>query len=62
MPVTDFPAPGDDKQPSLARTYGVRLYLMTCANPHPELTIESLDFVSTMTGSAPFLVAMTVEP
>lgn len=42
--------------------WGVRLYMTTWTNPHPEVAIESLDFVSTMTGSAPFLIAITVDP
>jgi hypothetical protein len=40
----------------------IRLYNMTRENPHPELEIVSLDFVSAGTACAPFLVAITVEP
>jgi hypothetical protein len=39
----------------------LRLFKRTCDNPKPDLTIETLDFVSTQAESAPFLVALTVE-
>lgn len=42
--------------------WGVRLYLTTWTNPRPEVTIQSLDLISTMTGSAPFVLAITVDP
>jgi eukaryotic-like serine/threonine-protein kinase len=41
---------------------GVRLYLKTWVNPRPNVRIESLDFVSTFTASAPFLLAITADP
>ena len=43
---------------------GITLQLcrFTWDNPHPEVTIESLDFISKMTRAAPFLVAITTEP
>lgn len=37
------------------------LYYLTVENPHPDLTISHLDFVSKMSSSAPFLVAVTVQ-
>ncbi len=37
------------------------LYKSTFENPQPEVTISSLDYVSTQTGTAPFLVGLTVE-
>jgi len=40
---------------------GVRLYRTTWVNPRPDVAIRSLDFISTMTTSAPFLIAVTVE-
>jgi eukaryotic-like serine/threonine-protein kinase len=40
----------------------LRLYLMTCRNPRPDVEIKSIDFVSTMTKCAPFLIAITAEP
>jgi hypothetical protein len=40
---------------------GVRLYKTTWENPHPEVPIASIDFVSARVGSAPFLLAITVE-
>jgi hypothetical protein len=39
----------------------LRLFKRTYDNPKPDLTIETLDFVSTQAESAPFLVALTVE-
>jgi hypothetical protein len=39
----------------------VRLFKRTYDNPKPDLTIETLDFISTQAESAPFLVALTVE-
>lgn len=41
---------------------GVRLYLKTWVNPRPNVRIESLDFVSTFTASAPFLLGITADP
>jgi hypothetical protein len=41
--------------------WGVRLYQLTWTNPRPEVAIQSFDFISTMTKSAPFLIAVTVE-
>jgi hypothetical protein len=34
---------------------------MTWNNPRPEVEISSIDFISYMTESAPFLIAVTVE-
>jgi tetratricopeptide (TPR) repeat protein len=39
----------------------LRLYKSTWDNPRPDLEVRSLDFVSSMTHCAPFLIAMTVE-
>jgi hypothetical protein len=39
----------------------LRLFKRTYDNPKPDLTIETLDFVSTQAESAPFLVALTLE-
>src|SRR5207245_1064399 len=40
----------------------IRLYLSTWENPHPDKTVTSIDYASTMdTACAPFCVAMTVE-
>jgi hypothetical protein len=35
---------------------------MTWPNQRPGIEIATIDFLSTMTGSAPFLLAITVEP
>jgi hypothetical protein len=37
------------------------LYKSTFDNPRPDVTLASLDYVSTMTEAAPFLVGLTVE-
>jgi hypothetical protein len=42
--------------------YKIQLYRYTVNNPFPNEEIATLDFVSTMTESAPFLIALTVEP
>jgi WD40 repeat protein len=39
-----------------------RLFRVTWPNARPDAVIDSLDFFSDMTGSAPFLIAVTVEP
>jgi hypothetical protein len=39
----------------------LRLFKRTYDNPKPELAIESIDFVSAQSESAPFLVALTLE-
>jgi hypothetical protein len=39
----------------------LRIFSSTRDNPHPEQSIESIDFVSAMADSAPFLIAITVE-
>jgi len=41
---------------------GTWLYRYTANNPYPDLEIQTIDFVSSMTKSAPFLVAVTIEP
>ena len=39
----------------------LRLFKRTYDNPKPDLMIESIDFVSTQSESAPFLIAVTLE-
>jgi hypothetical protein len=39
----------------------LRLFKRTYDNPKPDLTVETLDFISSKAESAPFLVALTVE-
>jgi WD40 repeat protein len=41
--------------------YSLRLYLTTIENPRPQELVRSLDYVSAMSESAPFLIALTVE-
>jgi hypothetical protein len=38
------------------------LFAMTWKNPHPDKQAVSVDYVSTLTGAAPFVVAMTLGP
>ncbi len=47
----------------VANEYGrrLRLYLNTRENPRPGVKITNFDFVSAMSESAPFLIAVTVE-
>lgn len=42
--------------------YHVRLFKTTWANPWPDTEITSLDYLSTVAESAPFLIALTAEP
>ena len=44
-----------------ARNNRVGLFKKSWTNPHPELEIESIDFLSTGTNAAPFLVALTAK-
>jgi hypothetical protein len=39
-----------------------RLIMYTWANPLPEVEITAIDFVSSLANSAPFVVAITIEP
>lgn len=41
--------------------YQLRLYLTTIENPRPQELVRSLDYLSAMSDSAPFLIAITVE-
>ena len=41
--------------------FSLRLYKTTFVNPHPELAVTSLDYVSTLEGPAPFLVGLTID-
>jgi hypothetical protein len=38
---------------------GLRLYLATWENPHPEKAIDTIDYISEMTNAAPFCVAIS---
>lgn len=42
--------------------FRVRLFETVWVNPTPEVPIASIDFISTMSEAAPFLVALTLEP
>jgi hypothetical protein len=44
-----------------ARATAIRLYTTTWANISPDMEIESIDFVSAMGRTAPFLIAITAE-
>jgi RNA polymerase sigma factor (sigma-70 family) len=43
------------------RGFNVRLCKTVFQNPNPEKEIKSIDYVSAMAGSAPFMVALTLE-
>ena len=47
---------------SAEQGYNIRLFKYTINNPWPDLEIQTIDFVSEMTESAPFLIAVTIEP
>jgi hypothetical protein len=46
---------------SQSQNISLRVFDSACSNPHPEQQIQSVDFVSAMTDSAPFLIAITLE-
>jgi len=41
--------------------WGLRLCKRTWDNPRPDVEVESIDFTSTVTSCAPFLIALTLE-
>jgi eukaryotic-like serine/threonine-protein kinase len=48
--------------PGVKNSGGImRLYQRTWENPRPDVEVETIDFISAMTDSAPFLIAITVE-
>jgi hypothetical protein len=51
---------GNNKAAAGIQCY-LRLYLTNWKNPHPEKTVESIDYVSIKSNAAPFCVAMTAE-
>ena len=40
----------------------IQLFKQTWKNPHPQLEVRDIKFVSSMTPAAPFLIAITAEP
>ncbi len=63
-PVPSGPAPawsGTQSRWLKKPGWGVNLYLCTWTNPQPSAVIRRVDFASTMSMAAPFLVAITVE-
>jgi hypothetical protein len=46
---------------SRAQGRTIRLFKSTWENPIPEVTVNSIDFISSHEGAAPFLVAITAE-
>jgi WD40 repeat protein len=49
--------------PAIARLDGrLRLYRSTFDNPRPEVPIQSIDVVSSLTQCIPFIIAITLEP
>jgi hypothetical protein len=72
--VRDWWRHDDDKEPTRgkvawkgsnesAKSNGCSIWLFsqTWKNPHSEKTVASIDYVSTLTDAAPFVVAMTLE-
>ena len=60
-PTTELAWAGSS--PQLTRSHpdcAFRLYRTTFANPHPDLELATLDYESTLSEAAPFLVALTV--
>jgi len=47
---------------STAANVTLQIRKTTWKNPHPDKAITSIDYVSSMSHSAPFLIALTVEP
>ena len=41
--------------------YHIRIFKSSFDNPKPDLQIKTIDYVSSLTPSAPFLLAVTVE-
>jgi hypothetical protein len=50
-----------DNERTLSMGFYIRLFNYTWKNPFPELEIETIDFVSEVVDSAPFLIAITIE-
>jgi eukaryotic-like serine/threonine-protein kinase len=48
--------------PSRTWSRSLSWYKVTWENPRPDVVITQIDFVSAMTGAAPYLLAITVEP
>jgi hypothetical protein len=50
--------------PAIKKKYpnlSLRLYKTAFANPHPDLEISSIDYVSALSGVSPFLAGLTIE-
>src|SRR5262249_55785862 len=64
-PVADEPTPSPELGVAWtnapATAWPARLFKMTCTNLVPDTEIESIDFVSGVTGPAPFLVSITAD-
>lgn len=58
---TKAPAPAWTSATSAANKRALRVFKMTWTNFAPDTEIESIDFVSTMSGPAPLLLAITAE-
>jgi hypothetical protein len=46
---------------SLSQDRGTRLYHYSWTNPRPEVAIATVDFLSGMSDTAPFLIAITAD-
>jgi hypothetical protein len=47
--------------PAAREGASLRLYFSTWENPRPDVEVKTLDLVSNLTGTAPFVIAITVE-
>jgi len=54
-------AGGNDWLRKHSPDWSMRLYKSTFPNPRPDVAISRIDYVSTMTEAAPFLVGLTLE-
>jgi hypothetical protein len=62
LPDTNAIVAWEGRSPATTRRgFGIRLCRTTFSNPQPQKMIETIDYVSAMAGSAPFLVALTIE-
>jgi len=50
-----------DNPEATREKYRIRVFKTSFANPKPDVRIDTVDFVSALTPSAPFLLALTVE-
>ncbi len=67
-----WPQPNEPPDPSTGlhlawqgpgtNTNSRRLYLTSWINPQPDIPVQTIDFISTLSDAAPFLIAITLDP